>query len=200
MPEITAITPHGPGGQLGAACNRAMEYAPTEWVLLHDEDVLLKLHPNWRALCETAIELHPDVGLFTCWTNSIGRPKHTKEPLVPPDAPGPLATVSEHIEMARRIWEQHGYNVTPLTDVQVGGFFHLTSKTAWLAAGGYPGRGQFDEDHGYCRALKAAGLAVARIDGLYVYHMGSIRGHREHSWMPGEKTARELWESLKRDK
>jgi len=52
--DITVITPFGNDGALGKALNKAIKDAPTEWVLVHDDDVLLKLHVNWRLVCAAA--------------------------------------------------------------------------------------------------------------------------------------------------
>ncbi len=195
LSEFTAVTPHGANGQLGRACNEAIYYSPTEWTLLFDADVLLKCHPNWRHVCAEAIKTAPDAGLFTCWTNAIWA-KKTAQPLVPPNPPDSMAKLSDHVRMARDIWRRHGYSVTEIKDPRVGGFFHLTNKTAWIQADGYPGKGQFEEDHEYCRRLKDAGYKLYRIDGLYVYHMGSCRGHREKTWVEGDVTAREIWQRV----
>ena len=186
MCDFADISPYAEGN-LGRACNDAIRYAPTDWVCLRDADTM-PLHPNWRALCAAAIERFPDAGLFTCWTSAIWRARNSPEPLVPDSAPAVLQSMGAHLECARRIWDRYRFSVTELTDVRVGLFFHLTNRKAWTQSGGYPGQGMFDEDHGYCRALSNAGLKVYRIDGLYVYHLGSKRGHREHSWIAGERT------------
>ena len=199
--DITVTTPYGNDGQLGKALNHAMETAPTEWVLLHDDDVLLKLHPNWRAICAAAINAYPDAGLFFPWVTALMASRTTpRNEIVPPDAPEPLEPMRKHIDFARKIWDRHGWSVTEIPDAQIGGAVHLTSKRAWVAAGGYPGVGIFGEDHGYCRALTAAGFVICRIDGLYVYHMGSGKGHREPSWIDGYKTTHEMHKEARKAK
>ena len=191
--DITVITPFGNDGMLGKALNKAIKDAPTEWVLVHDDDVLLKLHVNWRLVCAAAINKHPDAGLFYPWVTALCASTTTaQDQLVPKGAPKPFDGMDKHIACAKEVWKTHGYSVTEIPNAQIGGACHLTSKTAWTKSGGYPGIGMFDEDHGYCRALTAAGYSIYRIDGLYIYHLGSIRGHRESSFIPGECGSKEI--------
>ena len=199
--DITVVSPYGAGGQLGKSLNRHIEAAPTEWVLTHDFDVLLKLHPNPLEVCAAAINARPDAGLFFPWVTALGQSTTTKlEDLIPPDAPKPLDSIKAHLDCAREVWNRYGWSVTEIPNGQIGGAVHLTSKRAWVAAGGYPGIGHFGEDHDYCKAVTAAGFAICRIDGWYVYHMGSIKGHREPSWVDGGQSAYELYQAKKKQR
>jgi len=178
-PKIDVRIAYEPGGRIGQDYNRIMRETAHEWVLFLDHDVLL-LHPSWYEVCRRAILEHPDGGLFTCFTNNIAC-KHQKAP----DAPVGH-DLARHRAYARAIWERYGYACTENRRWLIGGFFMLTSKTAWRKAGGFPEDGFFGVDNEYHRRILRAGFKCYRMDGLYCYH---IRDRKDRNWIEGVDTA-----------
>jgi GT2 family glycosyltransferase len=87
------------------------------------------------------------------------------------------------------------YRCTNIDPDLIGGFFMLTSKTAWLKAGKFRGTGLLGEDNEYHRRVMAAGMKTYRIDGIYALH---LRERGEPTWIPGVKTTVEFWREYKK--
>jgi GT2 family glycosyltransferase len=144
-----------------------MDTATTEWVLLLDWD-LFACNPFWYDMCISAIKQLEGVkvGCITCVTNRIGNPAQ-KDVMAPKSD-----DLMEHIEYARGRYEIFGDKVIRFKGA-LSGFFMLTNKTAWRAAGG------FDEtrkrlngvDNYYSRDLGRAGYPLYGMPGLYYYHI-----------------------------
>jgi len=144
---------------------------------------VLLLHPSWYEVCQKAIADNPSGGLFTCFTNNIG----CKLQLLP-DAPKGH-DIAEHRARAKAVWEHYGYGASMNRTNLIGGFFMLTSKTAWKKSGGFPEEGFFGVDNEYHRRIMAAGFKCFRMDGLYAYH---IRNREGGSWIDGVATSATL--------
>jgi GT2 family glycosyltransferase len=182
--QITVCTPFEPGRKLAYAYNRAMEQAPTEWVLLLDWD-LFNCNPYWYDMCLYAVNnVEKKTGWITCVTNRIGAPQQR--------APGCPEShdVVEHIEFSRKLFEKtskvDGNGVLTSTRLEripgaLSGFFILTNKTAWRACGGF--RSDRDRlrgvDNRYSKMLSKAGYRLYYIPGLYFYH---IHGFKNTIW------------------
>lgn len=180
MVSIDIRIPFIPGAKLGMAYNQIMSETKCEWVLFLDHDVFL-CNPHWYHLCERAIEQFPETGLFTCWTNHIGKTGQKNT-----DAPK-SDSIGEHRAFARQIFEKYNEAVTEID--KASGMFLLINRSAWSKVGGFPGVEIFKEDWIFSRRLIKAGLKIRRIDGLYVYH---LRDRDEGSWIEGVKTTKEL--------
>jgi len=181
-PKIDVRIAYEPGAKIGQDYNRIMRETVHEWVLLLDHDVLL-LHPSWYEVCQRAISEHPDGGLFTCFTNNIGC-KHQKDLGAPRGQ-----DIGAHCARAKRLWEQNRYRCTLNSRHLIGGFFMLTSKTAWRKAGGFPEDGFFGVDNEYHRRIMKTGFKCYRMDGLYCYH---IRDRKGGNWIDGVDTSATL--------
>lgn len=173
MTTIDIRIPYLPGGNLGAAYNRAMDTSPDEWVLLLDHDVTLCTHPQWYHVCEQAIaNAADDVGMLLC----LGT--HGSQYQIPAGIKAVTpnnrrcAPIHQHTAFARQIWNEHRYNLTDLSNVEdprFTGFFMLLRKAAWEHVGGFD-EGMFEVDHKFSARLLNNGWRVLRMDGLYVYH------------------------------
>lgn len=157
------------GRKLARAYNRAMETATTEWVLLLDWD-LFACNPFWYDMCVEAVKqvegAKPPAGVITCVTNRIGNPAQKAT-----DAPE-SDDVLEHMRYAKALYGRYGNEVKRIPGA-LSGFFMLTNKTAWRAAGGFDeGRQRLlGVDNFYSRDLNRAGYALYGMPGLYYYHI-----------------------------
>ena len=188
-PKIDVRVPFEPNGRLGEDYNRIMEESAHEWVLFLDHDVLI-VHPCWYQVCKAAIRQCPLAGIFTCWANNIGNKRQKW-----PGAPSLSHPLVRHKNLGRQIWLKYKYNLSQIDQDLIGGFFMLTSRTAWEKAGKFRGAGLLGEDNEYHRRIMAAGLKTYRIDGLYGIH---LRERAEPTWIPGVKTTVEFWRELRK--
>ncbi len=188
-PKIDVRIPFEPDGKLGMDYNRIMEESAQEWVLFLDHDVLI-INPCWYQVCQEAIRKHPDAGIFTCWSNNIGNKKQKS-----PGAPSSRHSLSLHKNHGRRVWLMYRYACSNIDPHLIGGFFLLTSKTAWQKAGRFRGTGLLGEDNEYHRRIMAAGYKAYRINGIYTVH---LRERAEPTWIPGVKTTVEIWREYKK--
>lgn len=155
-----------PGKKLALAYNRAMASTAAEWVLFLDQDLFI-CNPHWYAMCLSAIDqVGHEAGWITCVCNRIGAPQQRCRP--DPDTDD----VMDHIAFARRLYEQFGHTTKPCPG-SLSGFFILTSKTAWRAAGGFNERrpGMLGVDNDYSRSVRRAGFGLFLMPGLYFYHL-----------------------------
>lgn len=182
--KIDVRVPFEPGGKLGADYNRIMMETPYNWVLFLDHDLFL-CNPHWYLLCQRAIEQYPGAGMFSCWTNNLGRTQQRD-----PNSPQ-CHDLQAHIAHARSVFEINQYSCTAID--KASGMFLLISKAAWAQVGGFPGVGIFKEDWDFSRKLTRAGLPIYRIDGLYVYH---LRDRKRGSWIEGQETTKEIRDKI----
>ena len=187
-PKIDVRIAFEPNGRLGEDYNRIMEESSQEWVLFLDHDVLI-IHPCWYSVCQHAIKQKPEAGIFTIWSNNIGNKRQKY-----PGAPNSRHPIHAHKNLARRIWMKYQYNLSVIDPHLIGGFFLLTSKTAWNKAGKFRGTGLLGEDNEYHRRMMACKLKAYRIDGLYALH---LRERHEGTWIKGVKTTVEYFMEYK---
>jgi GT2 family glycosyltransferase len=183
MERITVCIPYKPGRQLAKAYNEAMAAATTEWVLLLDWD-LFSCNPHWYDCCVSAIEqVGHEAGWITCVTNRIGSNSQKAKFFMDKDDPPPLGhDVMDHITYARKMHRKYntmnGDGTLQKVDVRrfkgaLSGFFILTSKTAWKAAGGFDEKRKrlMGVDNIYSRDVSKAGYRLMGMPGLYFYHV-----------------------------
>ena len=155
-----------PGRKLARAYNRAMETTAAPWVLFLDQDLFI-CNPHWYEMSLAAVDQVGDVaGWITCVCNRIGNPGQRRKP--DPDTDN----VIDHIAHARHLYETHGKRVKRFKGA-LSGFFILTSKRAWAAAGGFNEArgGMLGVDNDYSRAVQKAGFGLFGMPGLYFYHL-----------------------------
>lgn len=156
-----------PGKKLAFAYNRAMENTQAEWVLFLDQDLFI-CNPHWYAMCLHAIEqVGHNAGWITAKCNRIGcGAQRYRSPKDPND-------ILYHIGIAKQLYKTHGNKVVLVPSGQLSGFFILTSKAAWKAAGGFKdrGKGLSKVDRNYCARIRKAGYKTYVMPGLYFYHL-----------------------------
>lgn len=163
--RITVVTPFEPGRHVGYACNRAMEEAKSEWVLILDHDVVI-LNPYWYSICQHAIESTSKVGWFSCYTNRIGC-KLQLHPIYSQNN-----DIALHRHEAKRMYDMNRGKILDCTNRpgNFSGFFILTSKTAWNTCGKFREDSFFAVDEDYCKKLRRSGYKVCIMQDLYVFH------------------------------
>ena len=155
-----------PGKRLAYAYNRAMRATSAEWVLFLDQDLFV-CNPHWYEMSLAAVRrVGHDAGWITAVCNRIGNPGQRRRP--DPDTDH----IPAHIAHARRLYEAHGDKTEPCKGA-LSGFFILTSKRAWKAAGGFNEQrpGMLGVDNDYSKAVVRAGFKLYRMPGLYFYHL-----------------------------
>jgi GT2 family glycosyltransferase len=164
--KVHFTIPYDTEKNLGKAYNETMALVPDgDAACLMDMDVLLALTPDAGCIVQKYAELYPNA-LLTCFTNRISELSRRQllNQVVNPDP-----DIQKHIELAKL---QHArlYNVTEINR-DISGMLMVLPKSLWQK---FP----FDEsgkclgvDTKYGRALRAAGIKILRMDGLYVFHM-----------------------------
>lgn len=162
---IRVNIPYLPNKNLGEAYNKFMETLPQDdWALFIDDDVFLRTQPHWYLICEQAInQVGKEAGLITATTNRIGCSVQRYS-----DAPK-SDDISDHITYAARRFQEHGARLVDCNHAKLSGFFMLTHKEAWEAAGKFR-NGFLGVDNNYCGKVKDAGYKTFVLPGLYVYH------------------------------
>jgi GT2 family glycosyltransferase len=164
---IDVKIPYEPGNALARAYNRAMENTLAEWVLFLDHDLFI-CNPLWYEMCLDAIRQLDGkrVGWITAKCNRIACPdqKHYVK--------FDNNDIVDHIKTANSLYKEKGNSLVK-TDAIISGFFILTNKTAWKAAGGFKqvNGSIFGIDNEYKRDLTRAGFDTYVMEGLYFYHL-----------------------------
>lgn len=164
------------GHHLAMAYNRSMMAAATEWVLFLDHDLFF-CNPHWYQMALYATQNAPvDAGWITAVTNRIGNKAQRasfgdpeEDSLMPPPN---TEDVSLHCKYAKMLYDHWGNKLIRCRGA-MSGFFILTSKRAWQAAGGFDeGRKRLlGVDNRYSSSLSVAGFRHYKLPGLYFYHM-----------------------------
>lgn len=160
---------------LGEEYNRLVEASPTEWVCFLDHDAMWLTRDWYHDLCEAAEHgERENIGLFGCMTNRIGN----KQQRVGSSVTHDIVRMREMAAACRRL--HHGtesaYHVTtqPLSGVVM-----LISKTAHRKMGGFA-PGFLGVDWDACRRVREAGMKVALMQHVMVYHWYRGDGNKEH--------------------
>ncbi len=169
---------------LGAAYNIAMSEAPEEsHVCLRDGDTCW-LTPDYGVHLAEYVRLHPNA-ILTCWTNRINERAEQQYFDTITDAPYPSAKdfsirnitdIKLHLKKSELI-KGYLYNVTPLHGF-VSGFCLVVPKSVWnnhkfAEKQVYEDRGPHNllgVDNDFTNRVRAAGVPVLRMDGLYIWH------------------------------
>jgi len=161
---VVAAIPYDVERNLGRAYNGAMEDAePGQWVAFLDHDAMLTTG-HWRQQLTRAIADNPHAGLITAVTNRIGCRRQ-----VAPGCPDGHR-LHEHWDFGRRMVDAHGSAAVDVTGgPRMSGVLLCLSRETWERIGGFR-NGFFGVDNRAHESVKAAGLRVYMMPGLYLYH------------------------------
>lgn len=164
--QVHYITPYSNDKNLGASYNRAMSLLPDDdFACIRDIDTMF-LTPDQPAMVQEYAKRNPDAGIMTCFTNRVS-------PLSKMQLFG--GTISDNANVIDHIWiaekfKAHLYNTTEI-DMDISGFLMLVSKKTWQQIP-FPETGKtLGIDTHFGRAIRAAGLKILRMDGLYIFHI-----------------------------
>lgn len=122
------------------------------------------LTPHWLQQCYNAIKNYPDIGMFTCYTNRIGRPEQKIE------TDENNHDIRYHREIAERVRNEKGDSVKIWNSgMKLSGHFVLLKKSIWKEVGGFE-NGFMGVDNDMHNKLIKRKIPVGIIEGLYVYH------------------------------
>jgi GT2 family glycosyltransferase len=163
--KIHILKPYRNDKNLGLAYNEAMAMLPADdWGCLCDTDTSF-LTPDAGHILYKYAELNPAAGIMTCFTNRVS--PLSKMQLLN----GMVSDITDmlyHIAEAEKQKDQL-YNVTEI-DRDISGFLMMISKATWSRFP-FPELGKaLGVDTRYGRTIRAAGLQILRMDGLYIWH------------------------------
>lgn len=169
---ILDIIPYSTQKNLGKAYNEAMALIPdNSHACIRDGDTAW-LTPDYGVHLAEYVRLWP-AAVLTCWTNRINERAEQQ---------ARYSGIRDVVDMKSHIWfandyKKHLYRVTPLTGF-VSGFCMVIPKSVWnvhkfAEVQPYPDRGPhalLGIDNEYTNKIRAAGIQVLRMDGLYLWH------------------------------
>ena len=167
---ILDITPYSTDKNLGKAYNDAISLLPEDsHACLRDGDTCW-LTPDYGVHLAEYVRLFPNA-ILTCWTNRINEKAEQQAPLDRGDS-----DMANHITRAEN-YKPMLYKVTPLHGF-VSGFVMVVPKSVWnqhkfAEKQVYEDRGPHNllgVDNDFTNRVRAAGVQVLRMDGLYIWH------------------------------
>lgn len=163
--QVLISSPYRPDKNLGKAYNEFMRLLPDDyWGCLTDIDVNF-LTPDAGSILHDYARSFPDAGILTCFTNRISALSHMQ---LLGGMINEERDYDRHIALAEKQREKL-YHVTEIKK-DISGFLMMVSKRTW---NDYPFpdlNKPLGVDTYYGRDIRAAGLKILRMDGLYVWH------------------------------
>jgi GT2 family glycosyltransferase len=164
--KVKILIPYSLEKNLGKAYNEAMEgLKEDEWGCLCDIDTCF-LTPDAGVILEEYAKRYPDAGILTCFTNRVS-PLSVMQLLkgkIEEDA-----NMRRHVQLAE-FQKKYLYQVTEINR-DISGMLMMISKRFWNEF-------QFSEDlkclgvdTEYNRRIRAAGVKILRMDGMYLFHV-----------------------------
>lgn len=135
---------------------------PNDWVALRDIDTMF-LTPDAPNIVEDYINLYPDTGIFTCYTNRLSL--HAKDQLYR-GMISPNTNILHHIRIAESL--KHDRSVTEINR-KISGFLMVISFKTWEQFR-FRGSACLGVDNDYSNEILEAGLKIRRMNGLYLWH------------------------------
>lgn len=162
--KIHYISPYSIEKNFGLAINeavKAINYAPDDFICLTDHDTLWLL-PNSKAQVEQILQTTP-YDVLGCMTNRI----RSKEQLVGGYF-NPDDHIRNHIAIAEQMRLSAGDLVVDAKGVMAA-FMLCFRVSVWEKVGGFA-EGAINFDTLFCGAVRAAGLRIGLMRGVYVFH------------------------------
>lgn len=162
--RVWHFTPYSTEKDLGKAYNDYMRLIPDgDAACVRDGDTLF-LTPDWGTIIQNYADKHPDA-VLVCYTNRIH--PLAKEQLL-------YGIVSQEYDIEWKIslsnhLSDRAYNTTPCTG-PLSGFLMVIPKSVWQKVPFREGVGLLGVDTFFYKDLRAAGVPILRMDGLYIWH------------------------------
>lgn len=157
------IIPYRQDKNLGKAYNDVFRDTQSEVICLRDGDSMF-LTPDYGNILDEYHILHPDA-VLTCYTNRVSTLSKmqllTGRPSEDPD-------IRHHIKLAEN-QRQRLYKVTEL-NCDISGTLMVVPREVWELYP-FPQLGTaLGVDTAWNRTIRAAGVKILRMDGLYIWH------------------------------
>lgn len=162
--KIFYISPYRTDKNFGLAINQAindLRYQPDDWIVHVDHDCMFLL-PDSKAQVERILQSTP-YDVLGCITNRIRSKEQLVDGYFNPDD-----HIRNHIEIAEQVRLSAGDLVVDAKGVMAA-FMLCFRVSAWEKAGGFV-EGPVNFDTVFCGAVRAAGLRIGLMRGVYVFH------------------------------
>lgn len=167
---IIDIIPYSTEKNLGKAYNESMALVgDNDHICFRDGDTCW-LTPDYGVHLSEYVRLYPNA-ILTCWTNRINEKAEQQYP-----HHRNVTDLEVHLREAIDV-KKNLYNVTSLHGF-VSGFCMVVPKSVWnnhkfAEVQHYEDRGPYNllgVDNDFTNRVRAAGVPVLRMDGLYIWH------------------------------
>lgn len=163
--QVLISSPYRPDKNLGKSYNEFFRLLPDDyWGCVTDIDVNF-LTPDAGTILHEYASRFPDAGILTCFTNRIS-PLANMQLLN--GVINESSNYKEHIAIAEHQRMQL-YQTTPINK-DISGFLMMVSKKIWNNHPFPELNKPLGVDTQYGRMIRAAGLDILRMEGLYVWH------------------------------
>lgn len=174
---IYFFTPYSLEKKLGKAYNQYCNLVPNDddWICLTDGDTMF-LTPEFGYQLQMAINLKPNTGLFTCYTNRVGNLEQT--------FPGMYEEkdIIKHRIKAIEI-QNNNFGKFKMCKGVISGHLLLFRKDIWKRAGGFHEEGILKVDNLFSQAIHNLKLPIYLIEWVYILHYYRAlegRNYRNH--------------------
>lgn len=164
--QVHILKPYLNSKDLGRAYNEAMAMLPEDTAACICDIDTCFLTPDAPSHIFEYVNQNPDAGILTCFTNRVS-------PLSKMQLLGSVvnenADMREHLQIAKE-QTKFLYNTTEI-DRDISGFLMVVSKKTWKQYP-FPETGKaLGIDTAFGRVIRAAGMKILRMDGLYIFHV-----------------------------
>jgi len=163
---IHILTPYREDKDLGRAYNEACVLIPDgDWICLMDIDTMF-LTPDAPQMMAKYVELYPQTGVFTCFTNRISHLAHEQLLF---NQVSDNDSILHHIEIATK-----QRNLLPQSTIirrgEISGYLLLFNKETWKENKFDEGIGCLAVDTFWSRRIIRMGKDIRRMDAIYLWH------------------------------
>lgn len=163
--KIWHFVPYDLNKNFGKSCNEycRMVQSNEDWICISDADIMI-LTPNYGHLMYEIVNMYPNIGLFTCYTNRV-KNKHQiiREMFDEPNMGNHRIKALELYYSKKHSLKDHSFRV-------ISGYFMLFKKQTWIDTGGFSEEGILGVDNRFSKAVVRLGKQIKVIEGLYAMH------------------------------
>lgn len=161
---IYTFQPYDMEGKIAKAYNAHIKLVPTrnDWIVLRDADFMM-LTPKYEHLMYEMTVRHPEIDLWTCYTNRV----KCKAQIIRELYNEPRMDV--HRNKALELYETKKYDMKIIRGT-ISGYFMMFTKHTWQKAGGFKGEKFYGVDTKFSKDVLRAGLKIGLMEGVYGMH------------------------------